>query len=96
MHLDSTVLGGRATAGELEGRAVLIVLLSPSFWEVHDVPWDEPGAECTDSYWPSDKALDAALEKWGMEWLPSSELRTFIDEHFHELDSDHVLRDRDL
>ena len=96
MHFDSTVLGGRATAGELEGRAVLLVLLTPSFWEVHDVPWDEPGAECTDSYWPGEEALSSAVDAWAIEWIPSSELRAFIGEHFHELEPDYVLRDRGL
>lgn len=96
MTSNVSVRGGRATAGELSGRAVLLVLLSPSFWEVHDVPWDEPGAECTDSFWPGDEELNAALDEWAIEWIPSSELRTFIDEHFHDLEPDHVLRDRGL
>jgi hypothetical protein len=104
MLLDSTVLGGRATAGEVAGRAVLLVQLppprwnfrrSPPLWELHDVPWDDPDAECTDSYWDGE-ALIARLNESAIEWLPSSELRSFIDEHFHELESARVMRDRGL
>lgn len=102
MQLDSTVRGGRATAGGLAGRAVLLVLIPPSrgiirhsrpVWEFHDVPWDEPDAECTDSYW-DEEALSAKLDEWAIAWLPSSQLRTFIDEHFHELESARLMRDR--
>ena len=102
MQLDSTVHGGRATAGELAGRAVLLVLIPPSrginrrsrpVWELHDVPWDEPDAECTDSYWDKE-VLSAKLDEWAIAWLPSSQLRSFIDEHFQELESARLLRDR--
>ena len=61
-------------------------------WEVHDVPWDAPDAECTDSYWDEGETLHFALEQWAVDWVPFADLESFIAEHFHELNPSDVLR----
>ena len=89
---DARVVGGRASGGEVVGRAVLLVAISHSMWEVHDVPWDAPDSDCTDSYWDDGEILRRALEEWAVEWVPSADLESFIAEHFLELSPADVFR----
>lgn len=78
--------GGRARAGEVAGRAVLLVPLSWSNWELHDRPWEDPEGECEDSYWGADARSVGLFASWDIEWVPPGEVRFFADEHFPGLD----------
>lgn len=79
--------GGLARAGEVAGRAVLLVAFSWSEWELHDRPWDDPEGECVDSVWTGDARSVGVFASWDIEWVPPAEVREFADQHFPELDS---------
>jgi len=78
--------GGRARAGEVAGRAVLLVALSWSDWELHDRTWDDPEGECEDSYWTGDARSVGVFASWDIEWVPAAEVKVFADQHFPGLD----------
>jgi hypothetical protein len=78
--------GGRARAGEMAGRAVLLVAFSWSEWELHDRPWDDPDGECLDSYWTGDSRSVGVFASWDIEWVPPAEVSEFAHRHFPELD----------
>jgi hypothetical protein len=78
------VAGGRGGAGELAGRAVLVVPLD-GIWELHDKPWDETGEfECEDSYWPDDARSAQQFGQWSVEWVEHAQLADFISQHWPE------------
>ncbi|MFM2353219.1 MAG: hypothetical protein RLZZ608_625 [Actinomycetota bacterium] len=78
--------GGRARAGDVAGRAVLLVPYSWSSWELHDRPWEDPEGECVDSYWTGDATSVGVLASWDIEWVQPAEVKQFADHHFPGLD----------
>jgi hypothetical protein len=83
------VVGGRGRAGEVAGRAVLFVPLE-GIWELHDLSWDRPDGECEDSHWDDKQKTLDVTEDWEIDWVEPSQLRTFISEHFGDLNADDV------
>lgn len=85
------VVGGKARAGEVAGRAVLFVPLD-GVWELHDLAWDRPDEDCTDSCWEDDAKTLATVDGWDIDWIDSSQLREFIARHFGGLEAEAVAR----
>jgi hypothetical protein len=86
--------GGKATTGDLAGRAVLVVPLDGT-WELHDKPWDESHeGECEDSYWRPEAETIAEWSAWGIEWVEPSELIPFVRTHWPEFDAESIAAKR--
>ncbi|MDF2509008.1 MAG: hypothetical protein K0Q52_2867 [Microbacterium sp.] len=84
------VVGGRGRAGEVAGRAVLFVPLE-GVWELHDLPWDRPDDECDDSYWEDNQSTLDVTNGWDIDWVDSSQIRSFITEHFGGLNAEDLV-----
>jgi len=87
--------GGRVTAGESAGRAVLAVPLDAELWEIHDKPWDVSDEdECNDSYWPPDEGLAAMWSKLAIQWVEPDDLIEFVRAHWPEFDAESITAKR--
>ena len=81
------VRAGRGTRGELEGRHVLFVPLPAreGLWELLDIA-DDGSGEVNPSMWRADAQSRHAIESWGIEWIPDSEVDAFAEQHFPSVD----------
>lgn len=80
--------GGVARAGEIAGRAVLVVPMKDRVWEFHDKPWSTSHEDqCDDSYWMQDAETATEWSKWAIEWVEPNELVAFIRSHWPEFDA---------
>jgi hypothetical protein len=78
--------GGLGRAGELAGRAALLVPLGEGLWELLDVPCDSHGSEENASVWRASAETRATFADWEIEWVPEPETRAFAENHFRGLD----------
>jgi len=78
--------GGLGGAGELAGRAALLVPLGDDLWELLDVACDSRDSEENASAWRASAEARAVFDSWAIEWVPESETRAFAEKYFPGLD----------
>jgi hypothetical protein len=78
--------GGNGHAGELAGRAALLVPLGDGLWELLDVACDSHDSEENTSAWRASAEARAAFDGWAIEWVPESETRAFAEKYFPGVD----------
>lgn len=77
-----TTRGGLACAGELAGRAVLLVPLGEGYWELLDIATKVDHTEENSSTWSATAGARNAFESWQIEWVPELETRAFAEKYF--------------
>jgi len=78
--------GGIGHAGELAGRAALLIPLGEGLWELLDVERDAHDSEENTSVWRASAEARVAFAGWEIEWVPEPQTRAFASNYFRSLD----------